>query len=323
MIYDCIRCGKPFKTKNIFNNHLKKKGGCIAKYISIPKNKYIDKQDKINQLFEDNYLKLKDSENSLQYGCEYCGNLYTNNSYYYKHKKKCSTDITTDEVLELVSNEDSNIQQMAIQDESQSKNLMENSQNQNSLNTTNSHNTVHTYNTQNNPNININNTITIKNYNDQNEEEILNSIPNHIKQKILQKPKTAITDLYKLIHIDTPEYRNIYIGSLKDGHGKVLKDGDWTPIQMKQLLEDAVVQSSDRLYDIANDETVNVKKSYLNQITKLLENIAENGNITNNYKKEIKVITYQFRKIIKSNYNISNNKKCRLQLKRLNDVYTI
>ena len=90
----------------------------------------------------------------------------------------------------------------------------------------------------------------------------------HVKQQILKKPHTAITDLYKLIHIDNPQYRNIYIGSMKDGHGKVLKDGDWVPIQMKQLLEDAVVQSSDRLYDIANDETVNVKKSYLDKITK-------------------------------------------------------
>lgn len=316
MLFECIRCGQSFKTQIIFNNHLKKKGGCIIKYISIPKNKYLEKFKTINDLFENNYQQIKESEpNTPRYGCEHCGNIYTNNSYYYKHKKKCGFNGLVQSNGGIVKvNEVSNISEVIPNvnyDDNNRKNVMENSQNQNSLNTTNSHNNVQTFN---NP-ININNNITIKSYGDQNDDEILSSIPNHIKQQILKKPQTAITDLYKLIHIDNPQYRNIYIKNLKDGYGMVLKNGDWTPIQMKQLLEDAVVQSSDRLYDIANDETVNVKKSYLNKITELLENIAENGNITNNYKKEIKVVTYEFRELIKSNYEISNNKKYKFKLK--------
>jgi hypothetical protein len=312
----------------MFNGHLKKKGGCNVKYISIPKNKYQEKYKQLNELFETSFNDLKkipykELESSTRYGCEFCGNLYTNNSYYYKHKKKCCQEVVTqDEKIEDSETEQNNEPEEIIRVIRASspvrlpKNSMENSQNQNSLNTTNSNNTVQTFNNnQNSPNININNNITIKNYNEQNDEEILNSIPNHIKQQILRKPQTAITDLYKLIHIDNPIYRNVYIRSLKDGYGMVLKNGNWTPIQMKQLLEDAVVQSSDRLYDIANDETVNVKRSHLNKITELLENIAENGNITNNYKKEIKLITYQFREIIKSNYEVSNNKKYKLKLK--------
>jgi hypothetical protein len=303
----------------MFNSHLKKKGGCNVKYISIPKNKYQERYKQLNELFETSFADLKEMSNkelesSTRYGCEFCGNLYTNNSYYYKHKKKCCQEVITEDE----ENESEKIIRIVktTTPVQLPKNSMENSQNQNSLNTTNSHNTVQTFNnTQNSPNININNNITIKNYNEQNDEEILNSIPNHIKQQILRKPQTAITDLYKLIHIDNPRYRNVYIRSLKDGYGMVLKNGDWTPIQMKQLLEDVVVQSSDRLYDIANDETVNVKRSHLNKITELLENIAENGNITNNYKKEIKLITYQFREIIKSNYEVSNNKKYKLKLK--------
>lgn len=309
MIFECVRCGQGFKTQTIFNNHLKKKGGCNVKYISIPKNKYMERHKVINDLFEHNYRQLKESDDvsTPHYGCEHCGNVYTNNSYYYKHKKKCGLKLLVPDNANIVELND-NVKH------NDGKNVMENSQNQNSLNTTNSHNTVQTFNS-NNPNININNNITIKSYGDQNDDEILNSIPNHIKQQILKKPQTAITDLYKLIHIDNPQYRNIYIKNMKDGYGMVLKNGDWTPIQMKQLLEDAVVQSSDRLYDIANDETVNVKKSYLNKITELLENIAENGNITNTYKKEIKVVTYQFRELIKTNYEISNNKKYKLKLK--------
>jgi hypothetical protein len=319
MLFECYRCGKSYKTKTLFNSHLKKKGGCNVKYISIPKSKYQERYKQLNELFETSFNDLneisdKELESSTRYGCEFCGNIYTNNSYYYKHKKKCCNEVII---------QDSNYEAEQISRVVKStnpiqfpKNSIENSQNQNSLNTTNSHNTVQTFNnTQNNPNININNNITIKNYNEQNDDEILNSIPNHIKQQILRKPKTAITDLYKLIHIDNPIYRNVYIRSLKDGYGMVLKNGDWTPIQMKQLLEDVVVQSSDRLYDIANDETVNVKRSHLDKITDLLENIAENGNITNNYKKEIKLITYQFREIIKSNYEVSSNKKYKLKVK--------
>lgn len=314
MLFNCIRCGDDFPSKTAFCNHLKKNGGCEIKYISIPKKIYSERHMVLNELFDVNFQKLLESQPTKpHYGCEHCGNIYTSSSksYYYKHKKKCNGD---NDIVELVPQpvNQSNISSVKIPDINKT---MENSQNQNSLNTTNSHNTVQTYNTQNNPNISINNNITIKSYSDSNDDEILNSIPNHVKQQILKKPQTAITDLYKLIHIDNPQYRNIYIGSLKDGHGKVLKDGDWIPIQMKQLLEDAVVQSSDRLYDIANDETVNVKKSYLDKITKLLDNIAENGNITNSYKNEIKTITYQFREIIKSNYEESNNRRIKLKLK--------
>lgn len=326
MLFDCIRCGKTFKTKNVFCNHLKKNGVCEVQYISIPKKIYIEKYNIINDLFEDNYNQLIESDSipKLHYGCERCGNLYTSasKSYYYKHKKKCNrlylNESETDSKNNILELTTPSIQTYIPYQEPNKS--MDKSQNQNSLNTHNSHNHVQTYNTQNNPNININNNITIKNYNDGNDEEILNSIPNHIKQQILKKPHTAITDLYKLIHIDNPQYRNIYIGSLKDGHGKVLKDGDWTSIQMKQLLEDAVVQSSDRLYDIANDETVNVKKSYLDKITKLLDNIAENGNITNNYKNEIKTISYHFREIIKANYEESNNRKLKLRLKQTSEL---
>jgi predicted nucleic acid-binding Zn-ribbon protein len=297
MFHDCIRCGKKYDNKQQFQQHLKGQSGCVVNYIFLPKKKYSDNYSKFNNLFISSYKNLNEVNNDdkqIKYGCEKCGGLYNSRSHHYRHKQVCDPSDNT-----KICNIDEQKTISGINHSQNKINLQNQSCNTNSPNT----------------NINIHNNITIKNFNGDHDEEILKSIPKRIKTKLLKSPQTAITDLYKLIHIDNPEYRNICIKNPKDGYGMIMHDGDWIPMGMQKLLDEIIEKNSDRLYDIATDDTINVKKIYLCRITDLLDNIVENGSIANNIKRDIKLMTCQFRQLIESTNQQPKPKIHKLKLK--------
>ena len=88
-----------------------------------------------------------------------------------------------------------------------------------------------------------------------------------------------------------------------------MQNGNWTPIKMKELLNDVIIKNSDRIYDIMNDETINIKKSDLSRLTNILELVADNGSITSELRMKLKLLTFQFKDLIRHTYNESTNKK--------------
>jgi hypothetical protein len=313
-----------------FKEHLKKKTKCKCKYINVSIDKYLNKPKHINNLFLDKMKKMKDlsQPETTVYGCEYCGKCFNNRKYNYRHKNNHCKLRETNQILynepnslatnnhnSLTNNQNNSLSTNNVNNNINKKNSNNTFDNINTLN-----NDINTQNNINNSNINSNNNNTIinnfiiKNYDDnfKNDDEILKGISTKTKEKILLSPNTAIQNLYKLIHIDNPKYRNIYIKNPKDGFGFVYNDGEWDIKTMKELLTEIIETNSDRLYDITLDKKINVKKTYLNQCNELFNKIADNGDYTNELRNKLKLITYQNGYIVKDNYELNTKKKLKL-----------
>lgn len=309
-MFKCITCGNNFSYHKNFEKHLIN-NKCKKKYIYIIPKIYIKSPDEINEIFNHKFNEIYTNNLKLKYGCEICGKLYSAKNYLYHHRKTvCEKETLVNVKLEEM---EPHLNSTTQQQDNINKMLSSNSNHNSHNNNSNSYNTTgRDMNVINNNNIN---NIIIQNYNNEYDDDIIKSIPDNLKLKILQKPNTAIMDLYKLIHIDTPQFRNVLIKHPKDGYGLIMKNGDWIPIKMTELLTDLVIKNSDILYDIANDDAIKIKKSYLKKITNLLEEVTDNTSITSDIKQDIKLLTYQFREIIEDTYNKSINKKKKLALK--------
>jgi hypothetical protein len=306
----CIGCNKKFKYIGSFDTHLKKRK-CSLKYICILPDIYIQNAEKINLLFKNKFDMLINNSIDInpKFGCEKCGELYKSKNYMYQHRKKICKE---NELTKYINNE---VQEIDIQNIKHITELGHGMENSNNTNISNNNNNYHTNNSNHTNNgiggdMNntvINNNIIIKNYNDENDDEIINTMPVNMKKKLLKTPDTAIQDLYKFIHMDTPEYRNIYIGHPKNGYGMIMENGNWRPIKMKELMDDIIVKNSDRLYDIANDDDINIKTLYKTKIGALLDTISDNGIFNIGLRQDIKLVTYGYKKIIKETYKNSMN----------------
>jgi hypothetical protein len=314
---NCIRCGKTYKSENCLDNHINGIKRCKAIYIYIPFEIYQEKYIEINKLFQDEFNEMCNRINPVvTYGCWVCGKLYSSRNGLYKHRKNCMYDTDIDDVKDIkIENEN-------INDGIQCKenNMQLNEYQHIEANKIEAHNmqNIGQYNNVNNSGNSINNiTINLQNFNADYTEDILNYLSKNKKKQLVKKPQTALTDLYQMINIDNPKYRNVYISHPKDGYGMVFNDGEWQPITMNQLMEDIICKYADILYDITGDDSINVKQSHLDGITEMLDKLAENDSFTEAYKSQIKIITYKFKELLKESYDImkikSHNK---LMLKR-------
>jgi hypothetical protein len=277
---NCIICGTSFPNASSFKNHLHSYKKCQHRYILVNRKYYRDNYNDVNNLFLNKISDIK-SNNQKKTGCHHCGALVNDNTYIYKHFKICKV-LDYKQEHDIINN---NIIKKTL---NQINNQMSNSHNNNNNNNINN---IH------NGDV-INNNIIIKNFSSEYDDEILEKIPKSIKKQILKSPASAIVDLFKLIHIDMPEHRNFHVNNLKDGYAQVHKDGEWEPMAMNKALTEAVSINSDRLYDIANDDSIKIKKIYLKQISEILDEISENTKLTSQYRRSIKTITYKFRELI-------------------------
>jgi len=285
----CVRCGRDFNYSKCFINHLTKSNKCIEKYIFIPKNVYVNNYDKINSIFSSKILELENIK-KLQYGCEQCGKLYSTKNYCYIHKnKKCKN-----------KNEIANNQQL-----NNSINLQGNNNIQQ----------VNSPNINNNTN-NTNNVINILNYGSD-ISDIIKKLPTGTKKNIIKQPINAIQNMAKVIYIDTPENRNVYIKDSKDGFGYVYENGNWKPMNLSNLLFDILHISADHIQEVIDEDNFNHRK-YIKSINKYFKNLTESNRSTtlqNQEKRNIRDILITHSNIIKENYEKILGNKVKLNMK--------
>jgi hypothetical protein len=286
MSIKCIRCGKDFNYSKCFLNHLIKNGKCIEKYIFIPKNVYIENYQKINSAFSSKISELENIK-KLQYGCDQCGKIYSTKNYCYMHKnKKCKKkyEITNNQQLNNSLNlqGDNNIQQL------------------------------------NSPNIsnNTNNVINILNYGSD-VSDVIKKLPVNTKKNIIKQPVKAIQNMAKVIYIDTPENRNVYIKDSKDGFGYVYENGNWKPMNLSNLLFDILNISADHIQEVIEEDKFNQNK-YIKSINKYFKNLTESDNSTtlqNQEKRNIRDVLITHSDVVKKNYEIILGNKVKLNMK--------
>ena len=153
--------------------------------------------------------------------------------------------------------------------------------------------------TNNTINNTINNTtnITINNFgseniNDINDTEIL---------KCISRCYSCIPKLFKLIHIDIPENRNLYLSNMKDSFLYLYKDNKWELYDLNKILTYIREGKKDLMekYYIKNIDKFNDYKQ--KNINKMIKDYNQ-GLLNKQYDKELKMLLVDHKEILKHSF---------------------
>ena len=149
----------------------------------------------------------------------------------------------------------------------------------------------------------INNTtniqnITINNFGTENikslkKENILNCI---------DRCYSCIPLLFKMIHIDQPENRNLYLTSMKHSFLYTYQNNKWVLDDLTKILDIAKNTKKDIMEEYFYDNKDKFKKYKQRNIHKML-NDYEKGLLHNRYNRKLKMILYNNKNLLKKSYN--------------------
>lgn len=322
MKYTCFRCGSKFKLRNEYNNHIVTPNKCKLKYISLTKSQLKDDYYMLTSVYSIPFSKLEKMKTgkTVRYPCLNCNKLYKSSSSLYNHRKNhCLSNKNNEDYTKSMDIHEHNYSTFK-NDQTNIQGAQLNSNNvQNSNNIQNIHNTQNSHNTQHN---NVTNNITINNYD--NDDILTDELRKKHLKIIRQGHINAIPEVFKSVHIDTPENRNVYIKDVKDGFGMVMLNGEWTPIQMDEILSDMVLQSANWIGDAIenNRDKLGLKGRYAEKMINKVED--ENSVDLSSWKSKIKYIAYGHCDLVKSNYEniIGSTVKLNLKPKRFKKLQT-
>ena len=147
-----------------------------------------------------------------------------------------------------------------------------------------------------NNNIFNNNIINISLNNFGNED--ISSISNQELINIIKRCYNSVSELFKRIHIDIPQNRNIYISNYKEGNISVYNNGKWNIHDAKKILkqiQDININIIDSFYKS------NINNFSNNKSIEKMMNDYYNHKLTNKYNKDIKLILENNKNVIKKN----------------------
>ena len=207
--------------------------------------------------------------------------------------KIINNKITNENINKLISNKTINITQniQNIQNVQNIQNI------QNVQNVQNIQNIQNVKNVQNIKNINniinqtVNNTINQTNniiINNFGDESIKKLNENDILQCI-DRCYSCIPELFKLIHIDIPENRNLYLSNMKDSYLYMYKNNEWVINDLDKILKYIKDDKKDLMeeYYFKNiDKFCSNKQKNINNMI----NDYNNGKLDKQYNKKIKMI---------------------------------
>lgn len=279
MSYKCKFCSKSFNSKQNLeyhydNNVCVDKGKILCKIcVKYYKNKYTYKRHckiKHPELFN---INKKDTINKIV--CENCNKEFARK---YNLKMHLLNNVCKKDSIILNSKTNCN-----------NTNIVNNINNTNNTNNTNHTNIVN------------NNIINISLNSFGNED--ISSISNDELIDIVKRCYNSVSELFKRIHIDIPENRNIYLSNYKEGNISVYKNGKWNIHDAKKVLK--------KIQDINIDIIDTFYKSNIGDFTnnKSIERMIEdfnNNKLTNKYNKDIKLILENNKGILKESKEIQS-----------------
>jgi len=198
---ECLRCGKEYVR---LDSHMRNKNICKSLYLDISYDEMIENYDN----YYEEYLKI------VVYKCEYCGKIYNYNSGLSKHKKNCKKKCKTSDIKKYnnINNNCNNKQNIIINVNIDNRVLNDNK----SLN------------------------VILRDFGNEvtpNEELFLNMIKQIMSSK---KMDELCPEFFKLLHVDTEENRNLYIGDKKDGIIEVWESNQWNK-RMRSTIRDKLI----------------------------------------------------------------------------------
>ena len=153
-------------------------------------------------------------------------------------------------------------------------------------------------NTTNNNNNNItNNNITINNFG----KEDISSISDKIIYKCVNMCFEAIPALFKIIHIDIPENRNLYLTNIKNPFIYTYINDKWSMCDIKHIINDLQKYKKDIIEEYFENNKNKFRDYKINNINKMLEK-HKNGELDKRYNNSLKLLLINNKKKLKNIY---------------------
>jgi hypothetical protein len=147
---------------------------------------------------------------------------------------------------------------------------------------------------------NIQNNIFINNFGN----ESLKSINEDNIIKCINRCYSCIPELFKLIHIDTPENRNLYLSNMKDSYLYLYKNNKWEVNDLDKILQYIKDDKKDLMEEYYNKNIDKFHSYKKKNICKMI-NDYNKGLLNKQYDKKLKMMLVSNKDILKSTYKVS------------------
>ena len=266
-MYKCNLCNANFSSTQRLRYHINNNVCKILTkdYHCSICNKYY--KSKYNLL---RHLNYKHKEKNKKLKCQYCQKEFTRKYNLVNHEKNiCKVKKHINEYI------------------SKNNKLVRNKKSTNIIN-----NTINNI-------VNINN-ITINSFGDENIKRLT-------KEDILyciNRCYSSIPELFKKIHIDIPENRNLYLSNIKDSYMYLYKNNKWELNECKKILSNIKTDKKDIIeqYFTEYNNMFNERKRL--RIIKMLKEL-DNGILDQKNEKKIKLILMNNKDLLKDYYRNS------------------
>ena len=279
--YNCERCGKEFKQKCDYNDHINRKKPCKnvpPKTADIPPKTAKKKEFPIKSISID---KVK---------CNYCGGEFTRLDSLTRHLNgRCKIKKANDARMEEIMN-------MLIEIKENNKELKEKVD---KLENENSNYKKIINNTQNNTqNINISLPTNIVAYG----TEDLTKISDLEYKRILRRGFNSVPALLESLHFDKnkPENHNVYISNMRDDYVLMYDGNKWRLKNRKDALEQLYEDKTDILETKFEELLERLDENTIRMFQRFIKVKDDDDSVIKRIKNELKTILYDNRDMIKN-----------------------
>jgi len=269
---------------------------------------------------EEDLADFDSVEEDFIYKCEGCKQVFKYKNNYYRHRKSACT-VLKDEHKQLKKfkknldktyrtlkkeHQDKKVVNNDYKFNDESNNSQYHNQLDNSLNSYNT--TAHNFQLKQGTRDIINQNefnITINEYGN----EDVNGISNHEWKQIVKKLYYALPDLVKKVHFDIENNRNVYVPNIREKYAMVWKNGDWEMMDIRDVLNDLLVNNTDRIYEFLEENEGDIGDTLHSKMNSIIEKIGNSKKLQKKYQDQIKMILINNRSVVKKSYEAESGKK--------------
>lgn len=271
---------------------------------------------------EDEYQELDDINKTKDlYKCEGCRKTFNKKNNYYRHRKSYCP-VLKDEYYELKDfkkNLDNKYRQMRQEHIEKNNVINQNTNNPQQVQNTKLENSLNNYNTkahnyqlkQNTQDIYNKNEFNIT-INEYGKEDVSSVLQSEWKQ-IVKKLYCALPDLVKKVHFDIETNRNVYVPNIREKYAMVWKNGNWEMMDIREVLDDLLVNNTDRIYEFLEENEGYIGDSLHTKMNSIIEKIGSSKKLQKKYQDQIKMILINNRSVVKNTYEIESGKKLEIK----------
>ena len=120
-------------------------------------------------------------------------------------------------------------------------------------------------------------------------------------------------DLVKKVHFDIETNRNVYVPNIREKYAMVWKNGNWEMMDIREVLDDLLVNNTDRIYEFLEENEGYLGDSLHTKMNSIIEKIGSSKKLQRKYQDQIKMILINNRSVVKDTYEIESGKKLEIK----------